>query len=161
MTHAHCMLDKYGYKDTLRSLLFHSENGCTNVPKLHIQDNSLTLNPLTWKIWWAPNNANKWQMGFNSEFKGLSPSEISDLSGNSSRDCNAEGEHVNRGRDIPRFCPTLQLLDVSTLLCLSSLLRSRFGKFQRNLWITLFIRILPVFFILVINQLDIKNCIFQ
>ena len=31
----------------------------------------LTLNPLTWKIWRAPNNARKWQMGFNSAFKGL------------------------------------------------------------------------------------------
>ena len=30
----------------------------------------LTLNPLTWKIWW-PNNASRWQMGFNSAFKGL------------------------------------------------------------------------------------------
>ena len=33
----------------------------------------------------------------------------------SSRDGHAEGEHVNRGRDIPNFCPTLQVLDVSTL----------------------------------------------
>ena len=32
---------------------------------------SLTVSPLTWKIWWAPNNASKWQMGFNSAFKGL------------------------------------------------------------------------------------------
>ena len=31
----------------------------------------LTLNPLTWKIWWALNNAGRWQMGFNSAFKGL------------------------------------------------------------------------------------------
>jgi len=31
----------------------------------------LTLILLTWRIWWAPNNANKWQMGFNSAFKGL------------------------------------------------------------------------------------------
>jgi len=31
----------------------------------------LTLNPLTWKIWWAHNKASKWQMGFNSTFKGL------------------------------------------------------------------------------------------
>jgi hypothetical protein len=31
----------------------------------------LTLYLLTWKIWWAPNNASKWQMGFNSAFKGL------------------------------------------------------------------------------------------
>jgi len=32
---------------------------------------SLTLILLTWRIWWAPNNASKWQMGFNSVFKGL------------------------------------------------------------------------------------------
>jgi hypothetical protein len=32
-----------------------------------------------------------------------------------SRDGHAEGEHVNRGRDTPSFCPTLQLLDMSTL----------------------------------------------
>jgi hypothetical protein len=31
----------------------------------------LTLILLTWRIWWAPNNARKLQMGFNSEFKGL------------------------------------------------------------------------------------------
>jgi len=24
-----------------------------------------------WKIWWAPNNASRWQMGFNSAFKRL------------------------------------------------------------------------------------------
>ena len=40
---------------------------------------SLTLNPLTWKIWWAPNNASKWQMGFSSAFKGLSSSLCSFL----------------------------------------------------------------------------------
>jgi hypothetical protein len=32
---------------------------------------SLTLMLLTWRIWWAPNNASRWQMGFNSVFKGL------------------------------------------------------------------------------------------
>jgi len=31
----------------------------------------LTLILLTWKIWWAPNNASKWQMGFNSALKVL------------------------------------------------------------------------------------------
>ena len=31
------------------------------------------------------------------------------------QDGHAEGEHVNRGRDTPIFCPTLQLLDMSTL----------------------------------------------
>ena len=33
----------------------------------------------------------------------------------SSRDGYAEGEHVNRGRDTPSFCPTLQVLDMSML----------------------------------------------
>ena len=33
----------------------------------------------------------------------------------SSRDGQAEGEHVNRRRDTPSFCPTLQVLDMSTL----------------------------------------------
>jgi hypothetical protein len=38
----------------------------------HFHDNtSLTLILLTWKIRWAPNNASKWQMGFNSASKGL------------------------------------------------------------------------------------------
>jgi hypothetical protein len=31
----------------------------------------LTLILLTWRIWWAPNNASRWQMGFNSAFNGL------------------------------------------------------------------------------------------
>jgi hypothetical protein len=31
----------------------------------------LNLNLLTWRIWWAPNNASKWQMGFNLAFKVL------------------------------------------------------------------------------------------
>jgi hypothetical protein len=31
----------------------------------------LTLTLLTWRIWWAPNNASRLQMGFNSAFKGL------------------------------------------------------------------------------------------
>ena len=33
----------------------------------------------------------------------------------SSRDGHAEGEHVNRGRDTPSFCPTSQMLDMCTL----------------------------------------------
>ena len=32
---------------------------------------TLSLFLLTWRIWWAPNNASRWQMGFNSAFKGL------------------------------------------------------------------------------------------
>ena len=33
----------------------------------------------------------------------------------SSQDGHPKGEHVNRGRDTPSFCPTLQVLDMSTL----------------------------------------------
>ena len=33
----------------------------------------------------------------------------------SSRDGHAEGEHVNKGRDTPSFCPTLQVLDMCKL----------------------------------------------
>jgi hypothetical protein len=31
----------------------------------------LTLILLTWKIWWASNNASRWRMGFNTVFKKL------------------------------------------------------------------------------------------
>jgi len=33
----------------------------------------------------------------------------------SSRVGHSEEERVNRGRDTPNFCPTLQVLDISTL----------------------------------------------
>jgi len=32
---------------------------------------TLTLILLTWRIWCSPSNASKWQLGFNSAFKGL------------------------------------------------------------------------------------------
>jgi len=35
----------------------------------------LTLILLTWRKWWAPNNASKQQMGFNSEFKALNTAQ--------------------------------------------------------------------------------------
>ena len=34
-------------------------------------DCALTLILLTWRIWWAPNNASSWEMGYNLAFKGL------------------------------------------------------------------------------------------
>ena len=33
--------------------------------------NILTPILLTWRIWWTPNNASKWQMGFSWVFNGL------------------------------------------------------------------------------------------
>ena len=41
-----------------------------NTTNLHILT-PLTLTLLTWRIRWAPNNASKWQVGFNLAFKGL------------------------------------------------------------------------------------------
>jgi len=47
------------------------------VMKLHFVKNKrdyiavLTRILLTWRIWWAPNTPNKWQMEFNLAFKGL------------------------------------------------------------------------------------------
>jgi len=37
--------------------------------------NDVTLILLTWRKWRTPNNASKWQMGFNSAFKGLKTDE--------------------------------------------------------------------------------------
>jgi len=36
-----------------------------------IQSTHLTLYLLMWRIWWAPDNASRWQMEFNLAFKGL------------------------------------------------------------------------------------------
>jgi len=36
----------------------------------------LTLILLTWRIWWAPNNASRWQVGFNSAFKELNKKNL-------------------------------------------------------------------------------------
>ena len=53
----------------------------------------------------------------------------------SSRDSHAEGEHVNWGRDTPSFCPTLQVLEMSTLLCLSWLFGSPKGLMNYPVYI--------------------------
>jgi len=42
----------------------------------------LTLILLMWRIWRAPNNASKWQIGFNSAFKGLTLHHHPVLKGN-------------------------------------------------------------------------------
>jgi len=43
------------------------------MPTLCTAVNNLTLILLRWSIWWDPNNAGRWQMGFNSAFKGSIP----------------------------------------------------------------------------------------
>ena len=44
---------------------------CAKIKKNNSGTKGLTLILLTWRIWWAPRNASKCQMGFNSAFKGL------------------------------------------------------------------------------------------
>jgi hypothetical protein len=47
----------------------------------------------------------------------------------SNRDGDAEGEHVNRGRETPIFCATLQVLDMSTLSDAADVKFGNFGRF--------------------------------
>jgi len=59
------------------------ETSRMGAPYIHdissLKVNNLTLILLTWRKWWAPNIASKYQMGFNSGFKGLSPGTLSRL----------------------------------------------------------------------------------
>jgi hypothetical protein len=43
---------------------------------MYLTETTLTHILLTWSIGWAPNNASKWQTGFNSAFKGLTCGKI-------------------------------------------------------------------------------------
>jgi len=47
------------------------KDGLMMVLWLKLVTSKLTLILLTWRIRWANNNANKWQMGFNTALKGL------------------------------------------------------------------------------------------
>jgi hypothetical protein len=52
----------------IRAMSYHSSQHY--VPE-DLNNQCLTLILLTWRIWWAPNNANRWQVGFNLVSKGL------------------------------------------------------------------------------------------
>jgi len=39
--------------------------------RFSVQRSVLTFILLTWRLWWAPNNASRWQIGFNWAFKWL------------------------------------------------------------------------------------------
>ena len=47
--------------------------GLHKSPQTAVWLNFLTLTLLMWRIGWAPNNASKWQMGFNFAFNPLNP----------------------------------------------------------------------------------------
>jgi len=53
-------------KSTIQECAYYDEN-----PASIAGVSALTLTLLTWRIWWAPSNVSKWQMGFNMAFKGL------------------------------------------------------------------------------------------
>jgi len=48
----------------------HTPNKMHSLRAVNLHD-FLTLILLTWRIWWAPSNASRWQMGFNLALKGL------------------------------------------------------------------------------------------
>ena len=50
-------------------IMWHSVMPTVTIYRNH--QTCLTLNLLTWTKWWAPASDSKWQMGFNSAFKGL------------------------------------------------------------------------------------------
>ena len=86
--------------------------------------NSLTRILLTWRIWWASNNASRWQMGFNSAFKGLM-----------NRDSSVSIVSIPRaGR--PRNCPSIPGRG-------KSLLRSY--QSSRLPWVPLWVPFRPLF----------------
>ena len=65
-----------GNNSTLRmykfqSLYIHSTECKQSDSSFVVNKAWLTLVLLTWRVGWAPNKASKWQMGFNSVFKGL------------------------------------------------------------------------------------------
>jgi len=68
---------RYNYIYGYFNLCFENANGKTKDTGPNGSGHSqnlicyLTLILLTWRIWWAPNNASRWQMGFNWAFKGL------------------------------------------------------------------------------------------
>ena len=58
-------------RDRYRDTAFWTQTTLPSSCHIVLQVASLNLILLTWRIWWAPNNASKWQMGFNLAFKGL------------------------------------------------------------------------------------------
>ena len=69
---------------------------------------TLTLNLLTTTIVGPPSNASKWQMGFNSAFKGLNTDRLRVLLDKSER---PEGDHLRHDM----ACSLLRLKEIETI----------------------------------------------
>ena len=90
----------------------------------------LTLILLTWKIRWAPNNASKWQMGFNSALKGL----------NRLHKSNVYKSNLNFLHDVVAHGPERQVMCLlhllaAPLVCPAWLYDDTWGK-RYDFWIT-------------------------
>ena len=59
---------------------------------------------LTWRIWWAPNNASKWQMGINSAFKVLRKKYL----------ISKRGQDMSPRKWGPGWCPSYICNDMKT-----------------------------------------------
>ena len=73
----------------------------------------LTLIPLTWSVWWVPNNASKRQIGFNSAFKGLIiiARKISGFIREVDENCALLGYYASSsGNSLPTFWYNLSIL---------------------------------------------------
>jgi hypothetical protein len=69
---------------------------CTTCQRLPVK--IVTLNLLTWRKWWAPNNASKQQMGFNLAFKGLNSVLVENWEGRMmlTAACRQEGSKIRK-----------------------------------------------------------------
>jgi len=85
-----------------------------------VNSGELALILLTWIIWWAPNNASRWQMGFNSAFKGLVGTAeylgaaIAQSVQRLATGSTVRGSNPGGGRDFPQpFRPALRTIQPS------------------------------------------------
>jgi hypothetical protein len=53
----------------------HDQFVTVKIPQNNTFEGGLNHYLLTWRIWWAPNNASRGQMGFSSAFKGLNQTQ--------------------------------------------------------------------------------------
>jgi len=104
---------------------------------------TLTLILLTWRIWWAPNNASRWQMGFNWAFKGFNvllkerreirEDEVEDVSSYRMALTKRENNVSWEWKDIPNFWEFAFWKAMEKYLVLSTFII--YGEYETSRWI--------------------------
>jgi hypothetical protein len=69
-TYIACLVVKYTWTTDVNPWASHQSENAVGLPRCGYSL-SCAHSLLTWRIWRAPNNASRWQMGFNSAFEGL------------------------------------------------------------------------------------------